>query len=111
MIEKGTVSYEYYWLDRWYSVFRFENPNGGLRNFYCNLNLPPEISKDVLDYIDLDIDVLVEPDGRFKVLDLEEFDANSERFGYGQALTQKVFDSLEELTGLIEMRKFPFERP
>ncbi|HVF29506.1 MAG TPA: hypothetical protein VNA22_00995, partial [Pyrinomonadaceae bacterium] len=25
-IEAGTVSYEYYWLDRWYNIFRFHEP-------------------------------------------------------------------------------------
>ena len=32
-IKKDTVSYEYYWRDRWYSIFRFHEPSGSLRNF------------------------------------------------------------------------------
>ena len=59
VIGRGTISYEYYWLDRWYNIFKFFEPNGNLRNFYCNLNMPPEFKEGVLDYIDLDIDVLV----------------------------------------------------
>ena len=50
VIRRGTVSYEYYWLDRWYNVFRFHEPEGDLRNFYCNVNLPPKFENDVLDY-------------------------------------------------------------
>src|SRR5262245_40439693 len=71
-IECGTVSYEYYWLDRWYNVFRFQTPNGELRNYYCNINLPPKFEDGVLDYIDLDIDLLLWPDGKFEVLDRED---------------------------------------
>ena len=26
VIRRGTVSYEYYWLERWYNVFRFHEP-------------------------------------------------------------------------------------
>jgi protein associated with RNAse G/E len=36
-----TLSIEYYWLDRWYNVFCFVQPTGELRNFYCNVNVPP----------------------------------------------------------------------
>ena len=42
-IQAGTVSYEYYWLDRWYNVFRFHEPNGAFTGFYCNVNMPPVI--------------------------------------------------------------------
>ena len=59
IIRRGTVSYEYYWLDRFYNIFRFHEPEGSLRNFYCNVNVPPTFENGVLDYIDLDIDVLV----------------------------------------------------
>jgi len=30
VIRRGTISYEYYWLDRWYNVFRFHEPDGDL---------------------------------------------------------------------------------
>ena len=29
-IPQGTISTEFYWTDRWYSVFRFAAPNGAL---------------------------------------------------------------------------------
>jgi protein associated with RNAse G/E len=57
-ISSGTISTEYYWLDRWYNVFRFSDPDGRLKNYYCNVNQPPRFDGRVLSYIDLDIDVL-----------------------------------------------------
>lgn len=36
LIAPGTLSAEYYWTDRWYSIFRFREPSGKLRNYYCN---------------------------------------------------------------------------
>src|SRR5437773_623966 len=56
IISRGTLSYEYYWLDRWYNVFRFDKPCGELRSYYCNINMPPKFEGDVIDYVDLDID-------------------------------------------------------
>src|SRR5258708_11526215 len=81
-IPRGTRTVEYYWLDRWYNVFRFLGDNGTTRLYYCNINLPPQLSDRVLTYIDLDIDVLVQPDLSYQVLDLEEFEINAARYGY-----------------------------
>ena len=108
-ISSGTISTEYYWLDRWYNVFRFETPSGSLRNYYCNINLPPKFGDGVLDYVDLDIDLLVWPDGRREVLDREDFESSAARFGYSDELRKRVEQTLEELIGLAEEGEFPFE--
>jgi protein associated with RNAse G/E len=97
-IALGTVSKEYYWLDRWYNVFRFNE------RFYCNITQPPELKAGVLSYVDLDIDVLVESDFSYKVLDEEDF----ENYAYPTDLKEKARQSLDELVGLVETRSFPF---
>lgn len=109
VIRRGTVSREFYWKNRWYNVFRFHEPTGDLRNFYCNINKPPVIESSVLNYIDLDVDVLVWKDFSFEILDLEEFEENAEKFNYSLELREKVNQSLEELLELIRNRKFPFD--
>jgi hypothetical protein len=109
LIKKGTVSYEYYWLDRWYNVFRFHEPEGDLRNFYCNVNMPPIFENESLDYIDLDIDVLVWKDFSYEILDLEEFESNSLRFNYSSNVIENARKSLYELIRMINQRQFPFD--
>jgi uncharacterized protein len=108
VIRPGTISYEYYWLDRWYNVFKFHQPEGELRNYYCNLNMPPQFNNGVLDYVDLEIDVLVSKDFEIEILDLDEFEENSEAFGYSEDLIAKTFESLDELLKIIQARAFPF---
>jgi protein associated with RNAse G/E len=108
IIRRGTVSFEYYWLDRWYNVFKFFEPDGEFRNFYCNLNMPPRFENNVLDYVDLEIDVLVANDFEVKILDREEFEENSKLFKYSKDLIKKTFDTLDELLKAIEARAFPF---
>lgn len=110
-IVNGTTSIEYYWLDRWYNVFRFSNPGGALRNYYCNVNTPPRFSEDVLSYIDLDIDILVEPDFSYQIVDLEDFEENAKRYGYSETVQKRARQALAELIGLIETRAFPFNDP
>jgi protein associated with RNAse G/E len=109
IIRRGTISYEFYWLDCWYNVFRFHEPEGNFRNFYCNINLPPRFDNGVLDYVDLDIDVLVWSDFRFEVLDMDEFNRNCKLFRYTNEIKAKVSESLGDLLKLINERKFPFD--
>src|ERR1044071_2990216 len=107
-IAPETLSIEYYWLDRWYNIFRFVEPTGELRNFYCNVNVPPVLEKNVLSYIDLDIDILVAPDFSYSILDEDEFAINAERFNYPLEVRRRSLKALEELVALIEKRAFPF---
>jgi protein associated with RNAse G/E len=97
-ISSGTISREYYWLDRWYNVFRFND------RFYCNVTKPPRYDEAVLTYVDLDIDVLVESDFSYKILDLEDF----EKYSYPTDLQVKARQALDEIIGLVEARSFPF---
>jgi uncharacterized protein len=107
-ISSGTISTEYYWLDRWYNVFRFSGPDRKLKRFYCNVNVPPQFDGHVLSYVDLDIDVLVEPDLTYKILDEDDFEQNAKRYLYPDDILVNARQALAELMQLIESRSFPF---
>jgi uncharacterized protein len=106
-IRKGTLSYEYFWLDRWYNIFRFHEPSGDLRNFYCNVCMPPSFDGNSIDYVDLDIDVLVQPDLSYVILDREDYERSAQAFGYSVELNSRVEDTVNELVELIETRNLP----
>lgn len=108
LIEAGTVSYEYYWLDRWYNVFRFHTPDGEFRNFYCNINMPPTFKNGVLEYIDLDIDLILWPDGRTITLDEADFETNAGIFQYPKYVIANAQSAVAELHRLRESQEFPF---
>ena len=107
-IPRGTRTLEYYWLDRWYNVFRFLEADGTTKLFYCNVNMPPTISSSSLTYIDLDIDILVRPDFSYQILDLEEFAANAARYGYPEQVKTRSHEAVDELIAMIKARQFPF---
>lgn len=108
-IKRGTISYEYYWLDRWYNVFRFHEPDGSFRNYYCNINMPPTFENGVLDYVDLDIDVLVWEDAVYEVVDRADFETNAAKYGYPDPIREKVEATLSHLIEQIEGKCFPFD--
>ena len=70
--------------------------------------MPPTFEDGVLSYVDLDIDVLVEPDFSYRVLDQDEFDENAIRYNYSEQLRNGAMKALDELVSLIESRNFPF---
>jgi len=107
-IAPGTVSTEYYWTNRWYSVFRFHEPSGALRNYYCNINCPVKFDGRTLTFIDLDLDVLVAPDFSYRILDEDEFETNAARYRYPEIVRESVPRALSELLKLIERRDYPF---
>ena len=104
----GTHSLEYYWLDRWYNVFRFAQPDGKLRNYYCNVNLPPTFDRETLSYVDLDLDILVEPDFSYRILDVEDFECSAARYGYSVEVQANARQAVADLVRMIEVRAFPF---
>ena len=109
-IARGTHSLEYYWLDRWYNVFRFAEPDGSLRNYYCNVNMPPTLESGILTYVDLDLDIVVNPDMTYHILDADDFEANSKLYGYSDELSCNAKAAINDLIQLIEAREFPFDR-
>ncbi len=108
-IEAGTLSTEFFWTNRWYSVFRFHTPEGRLLKFYCNINTPPTFESGALTFVDLDVDVLVQPDLTYELLDEDEFERHAELYGYTAAYRAAVQEALDELRHLIEHRQFPFD--
>jgi len=106
-IRAGTVSFEHFYLHRWYNIFRFHEPSGELRNYYCNVAMPPTHSGSVIDYVDLDIDVVVWPDMRYEVLDRHDFARNAALYSYGDDVIDKAEESLKQLIALVENRQLP----
>src|SRR6266542_3159669 len=104
-IESGTRTIEYYWLDRWYNIFRFMNDENATRLYYCNINVPPSLKDQLLTYIDLDIDILVQPDFSYRVLDLDEFEANAERYDYSEEVKSQAQAAVDELVSMIGSRQ------
>ncbi len=107
LIKQGTVSFEHFWPDRWYNIFRFHEPDGSLRNYYCNVAMPPTLTDESLDFVDLDIDVVVWPDGRVEVLDRDEFEVNAVKFGYPEAVIAAAELSLAGIIDIVGSGQLP----
>ncbi len=110
-ISRGTVSFEHFWLDRWYNIFRFHEPDGTLKAWYCNVAMPATFEGAVLDFVDLDIDVVVWPDLSYQVLDRDDFEENLVKYSYPADVIQDANAAVEDIVDLIGHRSFPFAHP
>lgn len=106
-IAAGTVSFEHFWFDRWYNIFRFHEPDGALKAWYCNVAMPATYGDGILDFVDLDIDVVVWPDMRFEVVDLDDFEENSLQFSYPPEVIVHARRAVDEITRLVQTRGLP----
>ncbi len=65
---------ERYYADRWYNIFAIHDKDDDrIKGWYCNVTYPAEITADRVSYVDLALDLLAYPDGRYLVLDEDEF--------------------------------------
>lgn len=105
-------SYYLIWPDQGYNIFLNYTPDGRFTHYYCNAALPPSIdrARQYIAYIDLDLDVLIEPDGRFRVLDTDEFRHHAVVYQYPRHIKQAAGLAVLDIILRLRARQWPFER-
>lgn len=89
-------------IGEWYLKTRYFSKNGQFKGMYINLNTPIELYPCTLRYVDLEVDVSIQPDGEIAVLDVEKLE-EKEREGYiTRNLAEKVRTTLKDLLNEIE---------
>lgn len=90
--------YSCYYLDRGYKISKFLKSDGSLLCWYCDIiTYEEDKEKNSLLVIDLLADVKIYPDGRIKVVDLDELSEAFEKGLIDQSLLKKSLLSLNRL--------------
>lgn len=105
-IERGARTREIFYPGQWYSLFQFLQADGSVRLEYVNINLPPTLNGSELSFIDLDVDLLIRPDGTYSILDEDEFQTNAELFNYPGEIKTGVHRTVAELVEMIKTDRF-----
>lgn len=103
-LRSGDRFVETFYANRWYNVFAVHDGER-LKGFYCNITRPARLEDSGHIYAeDLALDLIVYPDGRWDVMDEDEFTAlplpDWER--------QQAHQALAELQLLATRREGPF---
>lgn len=93
-------SLEYLPLDKPYNIVGFYDADGALLYHFCNALVPPDLDGGRMEYIDLDLDVVVRPDGSHSVEDRDQFEVNRERMVYPAEVASLALGAVAELEAL-----------
>ena len=104
-LERNDRFVEWYFSDRWYTIFEVHAGKGDkLKGWYCNIARPAEIRSDEIRTHDLAPDLWVGPDGSTKVLDEDEF----AKLRLSPSERKSARAALKELKQAVETRRPPF---
>jgi predicted RNA-binding protein associated with RNAse of E/G family len=94
--------YSCYYLDRGYKISKFIKADGSLFCWYCDIiTYEMDEEKNSLLVIDLLADVKIYPDGRIRIVDLDELSEAFEKRLIDESLLKKSLLSLNRLLGEI----------
>jgi predicted RNA-binding protein associated with RNAse of E/G family len=102
----GDTFTEFYFLKRCYNVFHVADAQGRPKGWYCNVTKMPELDESGITFVDLALDLFAHPDGRYTVLDEDEFaEAESQVYAPEDAAQARL--AISELVDLARDGKLP----
>jgi len=103
ILRRGDKFIETYYSDKWFNIYEIQDQlSGQVKAWYCNLCYPAQIDQDSVIYRDLELDLLVYPDGAQVILDMEEFEA----LPIASEVRLKALEGLKQLRELFSSANF-----
>jgi protein associated with RNAse G/E len=99
-------SVSFFFKHHWYNIIAIIKRKK--ITFYCNLASPSFIDDEALKYIDYDLDLRVEGDFSYRVVDIHEFKAHSKQMNYSDKITNILARETLHLRSRIDNQTFPF---
>jgi len=79
---------------QWWIITKYFSESGQYKGTYINMNTPVEVYPDAIRYVDLEVDVVIQPDGAVTILDMEKLDKALEK----AFISRKLFEIVKEKT-------------
>lgn len=102
------TSLEYFFLKEGYTV-AMEIEEGNILSYYCNISMPSVLHGNHISFVDLDLDLVKGINTDWLVVDEDEFEINSVKYGYPAELKEYALKSLDLLQKKINEGSFPFD--
>ncbi len=98
VFERDDRFVEHFFSDRWYNIFEIHSVHDDhLKGWYCNIVEPALFDERTIAQVDLALDVWINPDGSYLILDRDEFDAlplTADTHRHAQQAVQDLLDLL-----------------
>ncbi|NBJ71425.1 MULTISPECIES: DUF402 domain-containing protein [Clostridia] len=96
----------YFHAEHWFNVIGMLRTDG--IHYYCNMSSPFIYEDCAIKYIDYDLDVKVNPDMTYDLLDEDEYDQHRRKMQYPSKLDYILHHQLNILLGWIRQKHGPF---
>ena len=90
----------------WFNVIAMIKTDG--ISYYCNIASPTLIDKDIVKYIDYDLDLKLFHNGSIKVLDENEYSRHKNKYQYSDRLDKVLTNEVDYIYSLMQQKAFPF---
>ena len=97
----------FYYKKKWFNIISMVRKSGIY--YYCNIATPSIYDNEAIKNVDYDLDVKVFPDGKYLILDENEFEYHCQRMNYPDDIKKICVDSKNELVKMIEAKEKPFD--
>lgn len=97
----------FFYPDRWYNVISMIRKTGIY--YYCNIASPSIYDGESLKNIDYDLDLKVNPQYRWNVLDEDEYEEHALEMGYSLDLKRAIEKGLNQCIDCVEDQESPFD--
>ena len=96
----------YFHSEYWFNVICMFREDGIY--YYCNLSSPFVSDEEALKYIDYDLDIKVYPNGKYHLLDEDEYELHMNQMNYPHDIDVILRRNVDILQQWIEQKKGPF---
>ncbi|HDB6149542.1 TPA: nucleoside tri-diphosphate phosphatase [Staphylococcus aureus] len=96
----------YFHSEYWFNVICMFREDGIY--YYCNLSSPFVCDEEALKYIDYDLDIKVYPNGKYHLLDEDEYEQHMNQMNYPHDIDIILRRNVDILQQWIEQKKGPF---
>jgi Protein of unknown function (DUF402) len=93
---------QFFWPQRWYMLSAFYD-GPALRYTYASIIQPPTITLNRVTYVDLALNILVEPDLTYEVLTQAEFEQLAETLHYSEETRISALMAMRMLTNSVQL--------
>ncbi len=105
--EPGDLFTEYYYEDHWFNIFEIVSAKGLRKGWYCNITEPAHIYDERIEQVDLFLDVWIDVQGKYLVLDEDEFAVAT---SMSKKQRSGALTGLQALLHWLQMRQSPFDK-
>ncbi|MBD3211708.1 MAG: DUF402 domain-containing protein [Candidatus Lokiarchaeota archaeon] len=97
-IETGDYALSIYREGQWYYINEYYSDEGKLKGKYININTPLEISNRIINYIDLEVDIVENERGERKIIDLDDF----EQLFESEFISKRLYEIIKTLLSQLQ---------